>query len=84
MILGRHGESRSPIASPPMTYLQVNLKDGRGITPLMQAAVVGSREAMKLLIDRGADVNAKNAFDSTALMDGFQWLASATLPGTSN
>ncbi len=23
-------------------------------------------------------------FDSTALMDGFQWLANATLPGTSN
>ena len=23
-------------------------------------------------------------FDSTALIDGFQWLASATLPGTSN
>jgi len=45
-----------------------NLKDDRGITPLMLAAVAGSREAMKLLIDRGAEVNAKNAFDSTALM----------------
>ncbi len=46
----------------------VNLKDDRGITPLMIAAFVGSREAMKMLIERGADVNAKNAFDSTALM----------------
>ncbi|HLW76618.1 MAG TPA: ankyrin repeat domain-containing protein [Bryobacteraceae bacterium] len=46
----------------------VNLKDDRGITPLMMAAVAGSRDAMKLLIERGAEVNAKNAFGSTALM----------------
>jgi ankyrin repeat protein len=46
----------------------VNLKDDRGMTPLMYAAVTGSPAAMKLLIDRGADVNARNAFDSTALM----------------
>jgi ankyrin repeat protein len=46
----------------------VNEKDGRGITPLMIAAVTGSPAAMKMLVDRGADVNAKNAFDSTALM----------------
>jgi ankyrin repeat protein len=46
----------------------VNLKDDRGMTPLMYAAVTGSPAAMKLLIERGADVNAKNAFDSTALM----------------
>jgi hypothetical protein len=25
-----------------------------------------------------------NIYDSTALIDGFQWLANATLPGTSN
>jgi ankyrin repeat protein len=46
----------------------INLKDDRGMTPLMYAAVTGSPAAMKLLIDRGADVNARNAFDSTALM----------------
>ena len=42
--------------------------DSRGITPLMYAAEVGSLDAMRLLIDRGADVNAQNAFGSTALM----------------
>ncbi len=42
--------------------------DGRGITPLMYAAEIGSLDAMRLLIDRGADVNAQNAFGSTALM----------------
>src|SRR5258706_4866617 len=45
-----------------------NHKDGRGLTPLMYAAAVGSADAMKVLIDKGADVNTKNAFDSTALM----------------
>ena len=45
-----------------------NAKDERGITPLMNAAAVGSVEAMKLLIGKGADVSAKNDFGSTALM----------------
>src|SRR5215510_2963318 len=39
-----------------------------GITPLMVAAETGSLDAMKMLIDRGADVNAKNTYGSTALM----------------
>jgi ankyrin repeat protein len=42
--------------------------DSRGITPLMYAAEIGSLDAMRLLIDQGADVNAQNAFGSTALM----------------
>ena len=45
-----------------------NIADDRGITPLMYAAEIGSLDAMRLLIDRGADVNAQNAFGSTALM----------------
>src|SRR5579862_3267431 len=42
--------------------------DDHEITPLMYAADIGSVEAMRLLLDRGADVNAQNAFGSTALM----------------
>lgn len=38
------------------------------ITPLMNAAAIGSVDAMKMLIDRGADVNAVNTYGSTALM----------------
>lgn len=49
-----------------------SVADDRGITPLMYAAETGSVDAMRLLIDRGADVNAQNAFGSTALM----WSAS--------
>ena len=45
-----------------------SVADDRGITPLMYAAETGSVDAMRLLIDRGADVNAQNAFGSTALM----------------
>src|SRR3954454_6217447 len=39
-----------------------------GHTPLMNAAVAGSVEAMAWLIDKGADVNAQNTFGTTALM----------------
>ena len=45
-----------------------NLADDRGVTPLMNAAVAGSVDAMKLLLDHGADPRARNAFGSTALM----------------
>jgi ankyrin repeat protein len=45
-----------------------NVADDRGITPLMYAAEIGSLDAMRLLIDRGADVNAQNAFGATALI----------------
>lgn len=44
------------------------ITDSRGITPLMYAAEIGSVDAMRILIDRGADVNVQNAFGSTALM----------------
>src|SRR5580693_7630895 len=45
-----------------------DITDDRGITPLMYAAEIGSVDAVRLLTDRGADVNAQNAFGSTALM----------------
>jgi ankyrin repeat protein len=46
----------------------VNAKDGRGTTPLMQAAAIGSADAVKLLLRAGADPNAKNDFYATALI----------------
>ena len=39
-----------------------------GMTPLMHAAVSGSLEAMTLLVDSGASVNATNSAGVTALM----------------
>jgi len=37
----------------------VQLKAMNGLTPLMMAAISGNREAVRLLIEKGADVNAK-------------------------
>ena len=51
-----------------MPKSDVERRDGRGATPLMHAAAFGSPQAMKLLLDKGALVNAKNNFDATALL----------------
>lgn len=51
-----------------ITSSGVSIKDQHESTPLMYAAAYGSLDAMKLLLDAGADVNAKNAFDVTALL----------------
>src|SRR4030095_8127724 len=48
--------------------VSANAEGPDGITPLMVAAETGSLDAMKMLIDRHADVNAKNSYGSTALM----------------
>lgn len=49
-----------------------NAKGERDTTPLMYAAAYGSLNAMEALIDAKADVNARNAFEETALL----WSAS--------
>jgi ankyrin repeat protein len=47
----------------------VNARDKRGETPLMYAATVGSVDAMKFLIAKGADVNAQTTTSgATALI----------------
>jgi ankyrin repeat protein len=46
----------------------INSADRHGTTPLMDAAAIGSTDTVKLLLDRGADPNAKNAFGATPLM----------------
>src|SRR5437764_13951174 len=46
----------------------VNAKDSRGATPLMYAAAFGNTRQMKLLLESGADVNARNVLPATALI----------------
>jgi len=48
----------------------VNTRDARGTTLLIHAAAIGSPEAVKLLLDSGADANAKNQLEATALILG--------------
>jgi len=49
---------------------QVDTRDPRGTTLLMHAAALGSPEAVKLLLESGAQVNAKNDLEATALILG--------------
>lgn len=46
----------------------VNTADRLGETPLMYAATVGSLDAMKFLVEKGANVNAQSASGATALI----------------
>ena len=45
-----------------------NAGDSRHTSPLMYAATLGSLDAMKLLVEAGADVNSANDFGATPLM----------------
>ena len=51
-----------------LTKSQLESRDRRGATPLMHAAAFGNLETLKLLLEAGADVNARNDFDATALL----------------
>jgi ankyrin repeat protein len=46
----------------------LDARDQRRTTPLMYAAALGSLEAVKTLVEAGADVNAANDFGATPLM----------------
>ena len=50
-----------------VTAANVNDRDERGITPLMYASWVGSIDALKMLLDLGANPNLQNVNGSTAL-----------------
>ena len=58
-----------PLCGPSSPRLRTRTaRDEQGDAPLLYAAAVGSLETMKLLLDKGADVNAQNGFGTTALM----------------
>lgn len=58
---------------------EANTRDSHGETPLQYAATVGSADAMRLLLDRGAEVNAQNDFGATALIWSATDLAKVSL-----
>src|SRR6266404_2575058 len=53
-----------------LTKASLEVRDRRGATLVMHAAAFGNLETLKLLLDAGADVNARNDFDATALLWG--------------
>jgi ankyrin repeat protein len=50
----------------------VNIKDEAGNTPLHHAAIIGSIETIKLLLSKGADINARNTQLNTPLHEAIQ------------
>ena len=56
-----------------------NVADGRGNTPLMLAAGFGTKDALQILIESAAQVNAANSTGTTALMWGAHDLAKVRL-----
>jgi len=56
------------LGSAVRTAADANARVETGDPLLLVAAGVGSVDALKLLLDRGADVNATNAFGATALI----------------
>ena len=63
----RNGDLRALKSSLQKTEA-AKARDSHGVPLVMYAAAFGSPEALRMLIDAGADVNAKNSFDATALM----------------
>jgi ankyrin repeat protein len=57
----------------------VNLHDGLDSTPLHYAALYGSPAAVRLLLDRGADPNARNKSENTPLIYAAYQLAKTQL-----
>jgi hypothetical protein len=50
--------------------MPVDAKDQLGTTPLHYAALYGNAESVRILLDRGADPNARNKSEATPLIYG--------------
>ena len=62
-----------------VTAGRIEARDPRGATPLMCAAAFGNVETLRVLLGAGADVNASNDFQATALL----WAAAQSGQGPS-
>ena len=76
---GRFGKKMgtNPTDSPECAELLLqaganpNARDSKGKTSLIIAAQTGGKRSIKVLLDYGADVNAQNNINSTALHTSF-------------
>src|SRR4051812_25661021 len=62
------GDNQQAITKLLSPKSNLDARDARGNTPLMYAAAVGSADTMRQLLAAGADANARNSFQATALM----------------
>src|SRR5690242_14171997 len=60
--------NRLDVLKNNLSRANVETRDARGATLLMHAAAYGTIESMRMLLDAGADVNAANDFNATALL----------------
>jgi len=68
LLIGIRNGDHSGVQKLLAAGVDVNTVDSDGTTALMHSVIESDVKMMKLLIDHGAKVNAKNASDSTALM----------------
>jgi ankyrin repeat protein len=61
-------DGNAAVIKAHLTKADLEMRDRRGATPLMHAAAFGNLETMKVLLEAGADPNARDAFDATALL----------------
>lgn len=66
-LLGSHAGIEETGTVPNLNYPRLRPKYFIGSTPLMGAAHAGQTDAVKLLLDRGAAIDAKNFMEMTAL-----------------
>ena len=79
--LQEHRAERAVMALRSMTAPRARvLRDGQSVIVPASSIVPGDILQIRLVIWDVGD----SSFDSTALIDGFQWLSNATLPVTSN
>lgn len=62
------GDTKTLLAILTDNEKLVHAKDENGWTPLHEAARAGSIEAVRLLVDKGADVNVKTEYGQSALL----------------
>ena len=68
MVAAREGKADVVRALLSGNDVNVNITDAQGNTPLIEAARFGHDDVTRVLIERGADLKAKNKEGQTALM----------------
>ena len=69
VILGLVPDDLAKVLNISGTHVEVNAKDSNGMTPLMWAARRGDRNAVSILLEKGADLHVCDRFRQCALLN---------------